>query len=808
MQFSINPPAIAKRVATQSIGAVANHPISEKIALDIQGMKCAGCVKAVERQLSSVPGVKSACVNLLTEVAVVECEPGLVNPSELTEKLTSTGFPATNRTLGALSSPQIDPVQRQRQNSRDLTNKLAVAVILLVLSAIGHINYWGMDGIPVLNSLWFHCGLATISLLGPGRQISIDGWRGLRHGMPNMNTLVALGTIAAYTASTIALIFPQLGWECFFDEPVMLVGFILLGRSLEQKARLSASQGFEALVALQPQTARLIGKYAASDVVGIEIPVEQVRVGEWLRVLPGERIPVDGEIMEGVTSIDESTITGESLPALKQKGDAVVAGTVNLSAAIALQTLRTGNDTTLAQIIALVEAAQTRKAPIQKLADTVAGYFTYGVLAIASFTFLFWYFLGTDIWGQAVLHSSSLMAHHSATAMAHGNDIASFASEKLLFSLKLAISVLVVACPCALGLATPTAILVGTSLGAEKGILIKGGDVLERVQKIDTVAFDKTGTLTAGCPTVTDIIPARREAEILQLAASLEATTTHPLAIAIREAAAERELVLLSVTDGTTLPGCGISGSIAGKSVILGNANWLESQQVEIPSIFSTSAHNLATQGKTVVYLAVEGEVIGSIAVEDPLREDAISTIEKLQEMGLEVKILTGDSTEAARAIAKKLGIAEDSAIARVRPEGKADAIAKLQEEGRSIAMVGDGINDAPALTQADLGIALGTGTDVAIEAADIVLMQPQLSGVLESIQLSRRTVRKIRQNLWWAVGYNLLAIPLAAGWLSIFQTGVVLSPAGAGALMALSSVSVVTNSLLLRHHRERSALN
>jgi P-type Cu2+ transporter len=775
---------------------IATNPVYETITLDIQGMKCAGCVKAVERQLQDRPGVVSACVNLLTEVAVVECQPELVKPDELAQQLTKIGFPTQPRQV----SVKTNPVERQQQASRDLTWRLAIATILLLFSTIGHINYSGGSNIPIFSSLWFHCGLATLSLLGPGRQILIDGWRGLRHGMPNMNTLVALGTMTAYSASLIALALPQLGWECFFDEPVMLVGFILLGRTLEQKARFRASQAFEALVALQPQVARLIGTSATSEQAGIEIPVEQVRVGEWVRVLPGEKIPVDGEIVSGVTSVDESMVTGESLPALKQVGDVVTGGTVNLSGAIALQTLRTGDDTTLAQIVSLVETAQTRKAPIQKLADTVAGYFTYGVMAIASFTFLFWYFIGTDIWSQAVLHSSSLMAHHSSTMMAHHGSMGSLATEKLLFSLKLAIAVLVVACPCALGLATPTAILVGTSLGAETGILIKGGDVLEQVQKIDTVVFDKTGTLTIGHPTVTDIFPLEREHEILQLAASLEAITSHPLAIAIQEAADRRDLPLIPVTDSITVPGSGISGIIGDRLVILGNSAWLESQKISMDSTFASETENLTVQGKTVVFLAVEGQAIGLIAVADPLRDDARSTVDSLQKMGLQVMILTGDTTQAASAIVQKLNVPVANAIAQVRPEGKAEAIAKLQQSNHYLAMIGDGINDAPALTQADVGIALGTGTDVAIEAADIVLIQPHLSRVLTSIALSRRTVRKIRQNLLWAVGYNLLAIPVAAGWLSILGTGIILSPAGAGALMALSSVSVVTNSLLLRH--------
>jgi P-type Cu2+ transporter len=781
----------------------ATNPSHQTITLDVRGMKCAGCVKAVERHLQNHPGVVSACVNLLTEVAVVECQPEPGITEELAEKLTSTGFPSQPRQNSAGLSVRSNPIERQQQESRELTRRLVIATILLLFSTIGHIQHWGGPHIPVLDSLWLHCGLATLALLGPGRQISIDGWRGLRHGMPNMNTLVALGTLTAYSASLVALAFPQLGWECFFDEPVMLVGFILLGRTLEQKARHRASQAFEALVALQPPLARLIGKSATSEQAGIEIPVEQVRVGEWLRVLPGEKIPVDGEVVAGFTSVDESMVSGEALPVGKQIGDTVTGGTVNLSGAIAIQTLRTGSDTTLAQIVSLVETAQIRKAPIQKLADTVAGYFTYGVMALASFTFLFWYFIGTDLWGDLVLHSSSLMAHDSVTMM---SPHASTDNAKLLFSLKLAISVLVVACPCALGLATPTAILVGTAIGAEKGILIKGGDVLEQVKKIDTVVFDKTGTLTVGHPTVTDCYPQERQAEILQLAASAEAIASHPLATAIQAAANTLNLPLLPVENSQTASGLGISGLVATKSVVLGNATWLESQGIQIDSNWYVQAEMFGKQGKTAIYLALEGKAIGLIAVADSLRDDAEATVKGLQNMGLKVMLLTGDTAAAARTIGDKLAIPPANIMAGVRPEGKAEAIAKLQANGSYLAMVGDGINDAPALAQANVGIALGTGTDVAIEAADIVLMQPRLGDVIASIELSRQTVRKIRQNLLWAVGYNFLAIPVAAGWLSILGTGLILSPAGAGALMALSSVSVVTNSLLLRRQNYRNA--
>ncbi|HAX90325.1 MAG TPA: hypothetical protein DCY91_29835 [Cyanobacteria bacterium UBA11370] len=469
----------------------------ETLALDVTGMKCAGCVSVVERNLTEYPGVVAARVNLLTELAVVECEAGQVNAIALADKLTSIGFPTQPRSSQSGETSTLTPTQRREQEAKEQFQRLIIAGLLVCLSTVGHIGHWFHGPmLPVFSNIWFHWGLATLALLLPGRSLLLDGWRGLWHKAPNMNTLVGLGTLTAYITSCIALFFPQLGWECFFDEPVMLLGFILLGRTLEQRARRRASAAFESLLALKPKVARLIGKSAlAADGLGIEIPVDQVRVGEWLRVLPGEKIPVDGEVVVGQSSVDESMLTGEAMPVLKQAGDGVTAGTLNQSGVLTIKATRTGEETTLAQIVALVEAAQTRKAPVQQLADTVAGYFTYGVLAIASLTFLFWYLFGTKIWPHVLLPMAEGMGHPMVEP-----------SSPLLLSLKLAIAVLVVACPCALGLATPTAILVGTSLGAECGLLIKGGDSLERVHQLDTVVFDKTGTLTRGEPTVTDCL--------------------------------------------------------------------------------------------------------------------------------------------------------------------------------------------------------------------------------------------------------------------------------------------------------------
>ncbi|MCF4969014.1 heavy metal translocating P-type ATPase [Nostoc sp. CMAA1605] len=843
-------------------------PTREKILLDVGGMKCAGCVSAVEKQLTQYPGVVSACVNLATEVAVVESETGVVDPEKLAEKLTASGFPTQPRNAGdkvAGKSTLQDSTERHRQQMRSAWGQLAIAAVLLLFSGIGHLGNFGSPILIALNNIWWHFGLATLALLIPGRPIFIDGWLGWRRNAPNMNTLVGLGTLTAYTASVVALFFPQLGWECFFDEPVMMLGFILLGRTLEQQARGKAAAAFRQLLALQPQTARLIPNPDPENLsLGtntVEIPAEQVKVGEWIQVLPGDKIPVDGEIRFGQTTIDEAMLTGESVPVIKQPGDTVTAGTINQSGAIAIQATRTGADTTLAHIVALVEAAQTRKAPVQKLADTVAGYFTYGVLTASALTFVFWYCFGTHIWPDVTISSGiEIMSH--ATHTAHHSPLPTPYSP-LLISLKLAIAVMVVACPCALGLATPTAILVGTGIGAEKGLLIKGGDVLEKVHKLNTVVFDKTGTLTTGNPQVTDCIvlgnwewgigngelgmedkvdkvdkrnltsmtavaplgetprphclphdgscsswgdpktalppPCPMPHSLIQLAAAVESGTYHPLAKAIQQEAQRLNLEIPEAKDFHTEPGLGVSALVNDETVLLGNWEWLSWHGVVIDEAAQQTANQLATAGKTVVGVAVAGSLAGVIGVQDSLRADAHSTVKQLRHMGLRVMLLSGDRPEAASAIAQKLGIEQNDAIAGVPPSKKAAVIQELQSQSQHpIAMIGDGINDAPALSQADVGIALHSGTDVAMETAQIVLMSDRLSDVVQAISLSRATFNKIRQNLFWAFAYNTIGIPLAAGVL-LPHWGFVLSPSGAAALMAFSSVSVVTNSVLLR---------
>ena len=829
----------------------------EVVTFDVGGMKCAGCAKAVERQLMQYSGVISACVNLAVEVATVECQPGAVDAEALAKKLTDNGFPSQSRLGENQREAEAATIERRRQEIRQQIKQLTIALILIILSGLGHVL--GTKA-PILTNIWFHWGLATLALLLPGRPIIVDGCRSLWRNAPNMNTLVALGAVTAYTASNAALLFPRMGWECFFDEPVMLLGFILLGKTLEQQARRRAASALQALIALQPAKARLVDfklpsldlrseqlpLNSTSEVYNpqyIEIPADRVRVGEWLQVLPGEKIPVDGEVCEGKTTIDESMLTGESMPVLKQPGDTVAAGTINKSGAVVMRATRTGKETTVAQMVALVQAAQTRKAPIQNLADTVAGYFVYGVMAISVLTFLFWYFAGTHIWPSVLLGQGAMdMGHgamgngHGALGIGHGalgmgNQLSVtdyqlpiiHYQSPLLLSLKLAIAVLVIACPCALGLATPTAILVGSGIGAERGLLIRGGDVLERVHQLDTVVFDKTGTLTTGNLTLTDYLPIFQNSELdlnsdinvgnspdvcstidgvsasavdsklLQIAAAVERGACHPIAAAILLEAQQQGLPLLAAEDFCTEPGFGVSALVEGRRVFAGNAQWMSEQGVAVATQLSGSM-----DGQTAVYVASGGVLLGVIGLKDTLRPDAKAAVERLRGMGLRVMMLTGDTASAAATTAQQLDLTAADVLAGVRPEGKARAIATLQAQGCKVAVVGDGINDAPALAQADVGIGLHCGTDVAVETAQIVLMRNALMDVVESIDLGRATFNKIRQNLFWAFGYNTLGIPVAAGIL-LPATGILLSPAAAGAFMAFSSVSVVTNSLFLR---------
>jgi P-type Cu2+ transporter len=722
----------------------------QKALVNIEGMRCAGCVAAVEKHLLATPGVVSASVNLLTAMAVVEHQPELA-PIDLTQCLTAKGFPSRLRDLQEIAIPQ------QTDDSQPV-NQLLIALGLLALSIAGHIGQSAT--LPhhqhgnTLASVWWHLSLATIALLGPGRFILVDGWQSLRNGHPNMHSLVGMGVSTAYLTSVFALIFPQLMWECFFDEPVMLVGAMLLGRSLESYARKSAAKDFDRLLALQPPTAHLL----VGDKL-IEVPVSQLQIGDWIKVLPGETIPADGHIRQGTSSIDESLLTGESQPVSRQVGDAVTAGTSNHTAPLDITVDRVGAKTLLSRMVAVVTNAQARKVPLQQIADSVAGYFAYIVMGLAFLTVSGWY----------------LASHWLAIDM------------PLLTSLKMGIAVLAIACPCALGLATPTAILVGTGIGAQRGLLIKGGDVLEKLRTIKIVVFDKTGTLTIGKPSVTKAQLFLPETEVWPLAAMAAVGTNHPVAKAVLAHAIGLGYAAETEIDSETVPGLGtIARSASGHKVLLGSALWLQEQGIDVIED--------PQQNMTLVYVSIDSQLAGVIGVVDPIRADAADTVRSLQKQGLEVVLLTGDKSIVAHKIAAELGITK--VFADIRPTQKAEIITELQKTG-SVAMVGDGLNDAPALAVADVGMAIGDGTGVAIDTADVVLMVNKLAGVKTAIDLGKATGSKIRQNLFWAVVYNFLGIPIAAGLL--YPWHITLDPAAAGACMAMSSVSVVLNSIGLR---------
>ena len=820
--------------------------VSQTVVLDVAEMRCASCVGLVEKTLAQCAGVSDATVNLVTGVAAVDCAPD-ADIDAIAQTVTDAGFPTSPRQSEQVSRSQLNTTDWLSQQSQAQTRqirKVFLATTTLFLSVLGHLQHfsWSADwlNIPIISTLWFHGLLATFMLLVPARKILVDGAKSAWRRSPNMNTLVSLGALSAYTTSLVSLLMPQLGWECFFDEPVMLLSFVLIGRVLEERARFSAAESLRSLVSLQPAKARLVSepnKRSLTDTElaenALQISIEQVQVGDWLQVLPGEKIPVDGVIAVGQTTVDESMLTGESVPVAKHPDDDVIAGSLNQSGAIVICVSHTGSETTLSQLIQLVESAQTRKAPIQGLADSISGYFTYGVLSCAVLTFLFWYTLGTHLWPEAALSAMGHW-HHSGIygGMSQGGAmptaaIPSAQSLQLLVSLKLAISVVVVACPCALGLATPTAILVGSGLGAENGLLIRGGDVLEAAHSLDMLVFDKTGTLTTGSPHLTDhysLDSAYSPAQLLQIAATVESGTQHPVAIALQQAAVEKNLSLLSARNFQTVPGYGAAATLEFPSEVgqeneqeadrdskqtidrtanffIGNSAWLAQNDCVISRKGKALASQLAADGKTVVYIANSQMAVGLFGLRDTLRPNAAATLSQLKQLGLTIRMLSGDSWDAAAAIGSHLGIARSHIQAGMTPAEKVSAISSLQADGHRLAFVGDGINDAPALAQSNVGIALNSGTEVAIEAADIVLMGDQLSDVLNVLRLSRATFNKIRQNLAWAFAYNIVCIPLASG-VFLPKFNLALNPGFAGGLMALSSITVVVNALLLRKQR------
>jgi Cu+-exporting ATPase len=751
---------------------------TRKSIFPVAGMTCASCVARVEGALSSVPGVVSANVNLASEKATVEYLEGTA-VADMRRAVKDAGYE-----LGPEAQALEDVTAAAQREFRVLRNRfIAAAVLASIIMALGFSPSFA--GKPYL--LW---ALATPVQFWAGLRFYRGAWGALKHRTSDMNTLIAVGTSVAYFYSMTAVIAPGLFTTgilepgLYFDTSAAIIALILLGRLLEARARGQTSEAMKRLIGMQPKTALVIREGEQR-----EIPVEEVQVGELILVRPGERVPVDGIVHQGYSSVDESMITGESIPVEKKVGDEIIGATINKTGSLEVEASKVGKDTTLAHIIRMVEEAQGSKAPIQRLADVIASYFVPAVIGAAIVTFVVWYFVGP--------------------------------APALTFAFLNLVAVLVIACPCALGLATPTAIMVGTGKGAEHGILIRNGEALERAHQINTVLLDKTGTLTRGEPVVIDVVaaPFSSPEEVLRLAASAEHSSEHPLGEAVVKAALDKKLELSPSSDFNAIPGQGVEALVEGKKLFLGNLKLMKERGFSLNGLEKKAAE-LLEGGKTVMFLGRDSQVAGIIALADTLKPGAKEAVQTLRRMGIETAMLTGDNRRTAEAIAREAGI--NRVLAEVLPEHKAGEVKKLQEEGKVVAMVGDGINDAPALAQADIGIAIGTGTDVAIETGDITLISGDLMGVVTAISLSKRTMTTIRQNLFWAFAYNTALIPIAAGvlYVAFGTTGVpsglhfilgdygFLNPILAAAAMAASSITVVSNSLRLRRFKPATLKN
>ena len=737
----------------------------------VRGMHCAACVGRVERALTGLAGVERASVNLASEQATVSYDPEQTSFDALQAAVAAAGYELVRPLPDAAPGAVLDTEQAAREaDQRYQKTKFIVGAALsapVLLGGMSHILPW----VPMaLQNPWLLLILTTPVQFWVGSQFHQGFLHDLRYRQASMSTLVSVGTSAAYFFSVAVTLWPhafRAHGVTYYDVSAVVITLVVLGRWLEARARGRTSEAIRRLVSLAPRTARIVRAGAEVDV-----PTAEVHVGDFVRIRPGERIPVDGVVTEGASTIDESMLTGESLPVEKAPESKVYAGTVNRTGSFIFRAARVGSETALSRIVALVAEAQGSRAPIQRLADRVAAIFVPVVLGIAGLTFLAWWAFGPEPAG--------------------------------LFALTNAVAVLVIACPCAMGLATPTAIMVATGRGAERGILVRSATALELLERVDTVVFDKTGTLTVGRPEVTDVValPPMSEDDIVALAAAAEQGSEHPLGEAIVASAKARGLALTPITKFTTVPGQGIDAMAPDGRVLLGNRALMDARGVDVRALVPR-AQAFATEGKTAVYLALGGRALGLLAAADVLKPEAPEAVAALKRRGLDVIVLTGDTRPTAEAVARRAGA--DKVLAEILPEDKAREIARLESQGHRLAMVGDGINDAPALAQADVGIAMGSGTDVAIEAADVTLVRGDLHGVVGAIDLSRRTISVIKQNLVWAFGYNVVLIPVAAGLLYPLW-GVLLSPILAGAAMAFSSVSVVTNSLRLKRWKDASS--
>ncbi len=744
---------------------------SNKLSLSIEGMHCASCVGTVEKALKTVPEVRSANVNLATETATIVTE-GSVDVARLIKAVEQAGYGASEKASGAGGDEAAG--ERREAERKALRRDLIVAAVLtapvFLLEMGSHVipgmHDWTTATLGRANE-WLQFVLVSLILFFPGLRFFQKGLPALWRGAPDMNSLVAVGTLAAYGFSVVATFAPS--WlpagtvHVYYEAAAVIVTLILLGRYLEAKAKGRTSEAIRRLIGLQPQTARV-----RREGGNVDLPIVELVAGVVVEIRPGERIPVDGEVIEGRSYVDESMITGEPVPVEKEVGQSVVGGTVNQTGALAVEAKAVGSATVLAQIIRMVEEAQGSKLPIQAMVDRVTLWFVPVIMGLAALTFLVWFFFGPD--------------------------------PALTFGLVNAVAVLIIACPCAMGLATPTSIMVGTGRGAEIGVLFRKGEALQELKEVNVVAVDKTGTLTIGKPTLTDLVMAEafQRADVLAKVAAVEAKSEHPIARAIVEAAHGEGLTLPEVEHFESVTGYGVRAMAGGVRVEIGADRYMKALGLEVAT-FAQAAGKLGDEGKTPLYAAIDGQLAAMIAVADPIKPTTLEAIGALHGLGLKVAMITGDHRRTGEAIARQLGI--DEVIAEVLPDGKVDAVRRLKEEHGKLAFVGDGINDAPALAAADVGLAIGTGTDIAMEAADVVLMSGNLNGVPNAIALSKVTMANIRQNLFWAFIYNAALVPVAAGVLYPWN-GVLLSPVFAAGAMALSSVFVVGNALRLKRFR------
>lgn len=757
------------RLKKENIQDLGERGKTEKVILPVRGMSCASCVNRVEKAIRSLKGVLQVSVNLATESASIEYFPETVSIEDFKRVVKDSGYQV-------LETKEGDLVEKERRIREEellrLKRKFIFGALLLIPILI--LMYGASFLEKRLNlsreiNFFLQFLLATPVQFWNGWPFYVGFWKALKQKTSDMNTLIAVGTSAAYFYSVVVTFFPNLirvegiMLDVYFDTSAAIIVLILLGRFLESRARGRTSEAIKKLIGLQPKTARVM-----RDGKEIDLPVGDVRIGDLVIVRPGEKIPVDGMVKEGYSFVDESMVTGEPLPMEKKAGDLVIGATLNKGGTFKFEATKVGRDTLLAQIIRLVQEAQGSKPPIARRVDVIASYFVPVVIGIAILTFLLW-----SLWGPPP----------------------SFTYAFLNF-----IAVLIIACPCALGLATPTSIIVGMGKGAENGILIRGAEALEKAHQLQTIVFDKTGTITRGKPSVTEVIGFEgfTKEEILRMAASAEKASEHPLGEAIVKAAEEEGIGLLNSENFMAIPGYGIEATIDSRKILLGNLKWMEKSGMILTG-WLKEVERLSSEGKTAIFLSIDGRPAGLIAVSDTLKENSPQTVKSLKQMGLEVVMLTGDNERAAAAIARQVGI--ERVLAEISPDKKAEIVKRIQMEGKKVGMVGDGVNDAPALAQADVGIAIGTGTDVAIETSDITLIGGDLRGVVTAIALSRATIRNIKQNLFWAFAYNTLLIPVAAGLLYPFF-GILLDPILAAGAMAFSSVTVVSNALRLRRFK------